>query len=449
MRFLSTILMLFSFLSFVSCASQKVSTNNFPPVLSENATRVKPVKIDTLWLHDTIWVHDTIRTTTRINDTIKTTIFDTTITHVPVTKYDTTIIKITSYIPVIIYDTTRIHTTITVTDTIHKIIIVNDTINNSSTGSSVVKFGAMLNSLTNARVAATMGKRLNIKYIRVQSALTQFDSSGRDNGFEVFTDSGFKVVPNILWQPQQFQRLFPTDTIKFKQSLVRYLNTYQPELIFIENEPINIQDKYYYGSILPYVDELNAATTIAHSKGTKVADGGLFDMLACFGYAKDLQARGLTDSLTAWQNLTFNGVMKSAFTNPNSTNASVVKFLSQYRKQDTLTKAIKASKIDFVCLHWYEPLNGIGDSTISQKNAWVTICSYLEKVIGKKVITNEVGQHNTNSNLVVSMLRTAIDAKNPYYIWYSGNTDPAMALYFDDGTLRDSGVKFQAFMNAQ
>ncbi len=59
--------------------------------------------------------------------------------------------------------------------------------------------------------------------------------------------------------------------------------------------------------------------------------------------------------------------------------------------------------------------------TSFQIRALKKICEYLTLQTGKKVISNEMGQLNTQRQLVNSMLDACNSINMPYIIWYSGD----------------------------
>jgi hypothetical protein len=63
------------------------------------------------------------------------------------------------------------------------------------------------------------------------------------------------------------------DMDNYKSTLSAILDKYQPTLIAIENEEININ--YHSGSINKYLNELSTAIPIVHSKGLKITNGGI------------------------------------------------------------------------------------------------------------------------------------------------------------------------------
>jgi hypothetical protein len=82
--------------------------------------------------------------------------------------------------------------------------------------------------------------------------------------------------------------------------------------------------------------------------------------------------------------------------------------------------AYKTMALDFVNIHWYEPLTASDDSTISTPGVAKEVADYLRRTTGKQVLTNEFGQTNQIPTLVASQVNEFRLANFAYAIDFSG-----------------------------
>ena len=94
--------------------------------------------------------------------------------------------------------------------------------------------------------------------------------------------NGKKVVLNVNndTTPSFFPKGLRLDS--FKTKLTEVLNTYNEELVVIENEELNRYDSghnkqhlYHYGSMQDYISELKAADSKCKIKNRTLTNGGL------------------------------------------------------------------------------------------------------------------------------------------------------------------------------
>lgn|GEM_PF-1557101 len=286
-------------------------------------------------------------------------------------------------------------------------------------------------------------KNLAVGYVRY--TITLSDWAGKDNGFERFTSEGFRIVCNINAYPQPSENQPPVpfvkDTIAYKKKLDEILTKYQPDVVVIENEETN--QGYHTGSMSQYIAQLKAASTVVHSKGLKMTNGGIHPQGICYFVWLDYKERGMDKEAEDWMNLTFNTGMRYAALHPEENGS----FSYYWRQIDTLLNAFTTMNIDYINAHIYEPINDIGNGKKTIPGCIPTMADYIKRRTGKPLMSNECGQRNQNPTLVTSMLQAFSDGRYPYSIWFSGDTNNgARALQNPAGILRINGLYYKTFV---
>jgi hypothetical protein len=305
-----------------------------------------------------------------------------------------------------------------------------------------VKYGAMVVGPDDINGKKTVLQRLGVNYIRY--TLIVSDWTGSDGGYDSYVRDGYKIVCNICYN-EQVQgggraNHFVTNLTTYKNKLNSIFTKYHPEVAVIENEETN--QTYYNGSMGQYINQLRAAIQVAHSKGVKVADGGIHPQGICYFVWKDYKSRGMDAQAQQWMNLTFNSQMKSAAEHPER-NANLNHY---WRQIDTLLTAFTTMDLDYVNMHIYEPINDVGNGVTTIPGCIQTMAQYIKQRTGKPAMSNECGQRNTNTTLVTSMLRAFQEAKYPYSIWFSKDADNTRALQNTNLSLRPNGVAYSNFV---
>ncbi len=217
------------------------------------------------------------------------------------------------------------------------------------------------------------------------------------------------------------------------------LSVYHPELIVVENEENTYQ--YHTGPLSDYVNELQAAIDVAHSKQLKVTNGGItFEIV--FLVWKDYMRRGLVDSAANFASRTMSPSVIADL--PSLANHPYL--AGKVVNAEYLILQYKTMNLDYVNLHWYEPAADNFSSTglFYNMDAFKETVNFLKRATGKNVITNEFGQDNTDPAITQAMMQAVMDIKLPYAIWYDGDGTAAMGLH-ETGTtkLRSTGVAFR------
>src|SRR4051812_39780110 len=305
-------------------------------------------------------------------------------------------------------------------------------------------FGAMAAGNYTIDEKENIYKKLRVNYIRYTIVMDNW--TGSDKGFERYRKDGYHIILNVNQHKQptgsQGPLPFAKDTVSYKQKLSQILNKYKPDVLVIENEETNLQ--YHYGSMIEYINMLKAATTVAHARGIKIADGGIHPRGICyFVWQQDID-EGFTSKANSWMNSTMNSQMQYAAQHPEKTDNEIRIY---WNRLDTLLKHFVNMKIDYVNIHIYEAINDVGTGKYTIPGCIPTMADYVRQRTGKPVLSNECGQHNLYTTCVTSMMQAFVDGDYKYAIWFSGDGTNAVSLTNSDGTLRPSGVAFQSFLS--
>lgn len=318
---------------------------------------------------------------------------------------------------------------------------------NSSTRTSALQpatqYGALMAAGNDILAKIDILNSLNVKYHRYTITMTQW--KGYDGGYDQFVKAGFHQVCNINYDVQASAGEKPVpfmkDTVTYKKKLDEILTKYQPEVAVIENEETN--KTYHTGSMDQYLALLRNAVSVAHSKGVKVANGGIHPQGICYFVWKDYKDKGMNREADDWMNLTFNSGMRYSALHPEKNNG----YNFYWRQIDTLLNGFTSIDVDYVNAHIYEPINDMGDGVNTLPGCIKTMADYIKRRTGKQLITNECGQRNTNANLVNSMLQAFKEGGYPYVIWFSKDGAATKALNETNGVLRNNGIAYRDFVS--
>ncbi len=300
---------------------------------------------------------------------------------------------------------------------------------NSTTASGRTQFGALIKPPApgdgGVGFKVSIARKLGLTLIREGVSL----DNPKDK--PIF-NSGFKVALNVnnSSAANKSQVPFATDTTAYKTRLQYQLSLmmHKPVLLVIENEENN--PRYHGGSAQDYINQLNAAATVAHANGIPVTNGGITFPAVMYLTYLDYMERGKTKEAADLQSRFYMPFNSQRFANRKE-------FLQQ------LVAGYASSKIDYVNFHWY---GRNGDT-----KSLTEVVNYLQRVTGKPAISNEIGQQDSSPQTVRAILQTCRQLGLRYAIWYSGdgerNTDEqATGLQNNDGSLREGGNAFKEGM---
>jgi hypothetical protein len=244
-------------------------------------------------------------------------------------------------------------------------------------------------------------------------------------------NSKYKVLLNFCSSGSSDGSLLPfvTDLVQYKIDLRNILNTFtvMPEVAVIENEESN---RYYYsGTASEYIDQLNAAISVMHANGIKVANGGLTGGGLEFLVYQDLIDQGKEDSAEEFRKITH-----ITPNNPDTQEKGIF--------TDSLLQAFNQTDVDYINFHWK-------CSSPDETEALEDVINYLKKRCNKPIISNELGQLDTDPNTLLSMMQLCTDEHLPYILWYSpdehaGKRDAP--LQHSNAKLTSSGVAYQDYL---
>jgi len=309
------------------------------------------------------------------------------------------------------------------------------------------KFGCLPNGSFTVSKRTSVALSLNAPYVRNTISMDQWN--GKSGPYESYVNSGLKVVLNVLSNQQTGKPIpFPKDMSSYRSSFNSITDKYQPEVIVVENEEIN--QNYHSGPKTDYINMLQVALDVCHSKGIKVTNGGIYGSALEILTYRYLQTKGQKRADSFSNNCMANYQVKAA-QNPGSNPD--LEF--DVRQMDTLLNFYV--NLDYINIHPYEPFDP--DLTTNSSKSAVSSATpvvlpdlqeYLIQRTGKPVMTNETGQRdNTSPSLVTSMLQLYDKLNFPYAIWYSGmpgDIAGAMPLYnTTTGVLQPNGTAFSTF----
>lgn len=247
-------------------------------------------------------------------------------------------------------------------------------------------------------------------------------------------DQGFKLILTIRANGGGGNPTMPpTNWNAYRNKLSQVLDTYNPEILVIENEENS--NLFYTGSPQQYLDELKIGCEIAHSKNIKCTNGGLVSKLVVILVSESYKP----DANKA------DDYLRRALTPEDYTTVTASigapLWLSQIQIGQALLAGYKANGADFVNFHWHQE----NAETIAEAVTYLATASQ-----GLPVINNEISpQKSISANQVTSFMQKVVDLHLPYAVWYSNDADGIggpTALTDRDGVLNDSGKAYQKFI---
>jgi hypothetical protein len=288
-------------------------------------------------------------------------------------------------------------------------------VSSSNAVTEETKFGILVNGETGDDKITVVNKT-GTTYVRDAIILESYN--GKAPMMDKYQSEGFKVLLNlnnshVSESGQKQPNAYPTDMVKYKKNLENVLNKYKPEIAVIENEPAN--DGRYTGPIEDYFTELQTAIEVCKARGIKIADGGLHTGMVCILLYQEYLNHGLQKRADAFAELALTDNYLRAAQGRGSAEIN-----AKIEKAKKMIAAYKSMDLDYVNIHWYEPLDEDNDPTISAPGAAKEVADYLRWATGKPVITNEFGQDNQLPSLITSMVNEFRTAGLSYAIVYSG-----------------------------
>lgn len=342
-----------------------------------------------------------------------------------------------------------------------------------------------------------LSKDYGVKYIRQHVYEDKWTDSVFRKGFLMnfysATSNGIKVLLNVMAHPIDGKAYPFPDATAYGNMLKNILDTLnahkmKPELIVVENEEANVlyhqidqtSQTTINASMQLYVNELTTAVGICKSfvwwdgqKGVKVTNGGFttraitYDTWYWLYYAKKDTAAARTYAVNAITPTAYDNIYRSLKYN----GAPPSYIMSSVNTDEFLRQKYEPLGLSFINIHWYEPAKtrGWNDVTeggtpwakgISQdstsKNVLETSIAYFAAMFTPKIISNEVGQITTSSNITRELCNKILKRQSGsfyYAAWMDadGNSDyDKKALHntfmnngVDSYTLRPMGSVFR------
>lgn len=318
------------------------------------------------------------------------------------------------------------------------------------TAPGTTEFGVMFADISSVQDKLDILKQLHVKTTRMTLSMDTW--TGSNPALEALQNAGYKVFLNVYWKKirnadgSKTPQSYPTgnDLNVYREKLNEILTKYKPEVLLVENEELVL--KFHSGDIKDYLNMLKVAVDVAHSKGVKVSDGGITNPQVSLLIYDYLLSQNRRNDAVSFGNSAMNSrVLK--FAQNHDMNSDMGKKLAMAQE---LVQGLKNIDIDYVNLHWYEPLSEKGTENISNKISAVTpkalgfAVEFLKAVAGKEVILGECGQVNSNASLTLSMLQEISKSGVPYAIWLSSDNGTTKALNSGRSLLPtgDAFVKF-------
>lgn len=195
-------------------------------------------------------------------------------------------------------------------------------------------------------------------------------------------NAGVKTIVNINWQAAGSQRLFPTDIVKYKAQLRKFLDKYAEkiEVGVCENEPS--VDKFYVSDKVAYINELRAFVEVCNEYGMACTDGAIFvEVVAAMADGKTLPG------YNGWE--------------------EVVYFVD----------AFKTIPLTYVNFH----TEGTGNSYPAGQ--FKKAADYIRATTGHDVMSNEVHTDNGTPALVTNIVGQVKEAGFAYFMIWGGGGD--------------------------
>jgi hypothetical protein len=292
--------------------------------------------------------------------------------------------------------------------------------------SQMVNYGALIGAPDPASTMSfqlSVANKIGISSLRIRVIVPS-------NNKVPILNQGYKILLNFNNSEYKSKPVpFASDLTKYQSDLKKLLSgfTTMPAVAVIENEESNLS--YYSGTAQEYIKLLSTAIPVMHANGIKVANGGLTSTGLNYLVYQDFMNRGKVDSATAFQQRTHLAVKNAQTQNRGA-------FI------DALLQAYTNMDLDYVNFHWK------GTSPDTQDLS--AVINYLKKRTGKPIISNELGQFDTDPNTLLSLVQLCTDKGFPYIVWFSpdenaGNKD--IPLQHSDQSLTATGLAFKNYLH--
>jgi hypothetical protein len=269
-----------------------------------------------------------------------------------------------------------------------------------------------------------MAKELGVKYFRTYPVLVP-TWNGQCSECQPVHDAGLQFVLTIrnslsITEPASP----PTDLAAYKQAVASILSAYRPAVLVVENEEDT--PTYWSGSPDQYDQELTAACEVSHATHIPCANGGLVSVGASWLVYQHLLDTHQTDEAQVFAQHGLQSFQRTHLDSPD--------YIRKIASDELgLVKSYRHTGIDYMNIHWY-----VADDVGFQQAV-----AAMKDLSGLPVISNEMGQHDTDPDAVTRMMNKIIELKVPIVVWFSSDGRLAKALVDPDGQLRSNGEAFR------
>lgn len=289
---------------------------------------------------------------------------------------------------------------------------------------NVIRYGALIDApstkgSTNFQI--NVADQLGVSCLRSRTYVPS-------KGTNPILNSAYKVLLNFNSDYEGTPLPFVSDMTKYQSDLRSIIATFtvKPVVAVIENEESNTL--FYSGTPQEYIRQLSTAISVMHANGIKVANGGITNVGLNYLVYQDLLNQGKHDSANQFKTLA-KVTPKRAQTQERG--AFVDALLQSYTQMD----------LDYVNFHW--------KGSTPNTQTFNQVINYLKKRTGKQVISNELGQFDTDPNTLQSHLQLCSDQAFPYVLWYSPDENDnrkGTPLHHQDQSLTTTGYAYQDYL---
>jgi hypothetical protein len=271
-----------------------------------------------------------------------------------------------------------------------------------------------------------LAKQLGVVYFRPNAVFADA-WRGSDKECETAKNAGLQLILTVRNNGGNRKPTTPPkDLNQYKKTISEIIDKYRPAVLVIENEENS--SLFYTGTMDEYATQLKVACEVAHAKGIKCTNGGLVSTLVALLVYDNYLRQGNKTRAESFAARVFSPQERRQLGSP--------RYHEQVNKGRALLEVYKLSDIDYVNFHWYET------DPITLEEA----ATYLRTATGLPLITNEIGQHDTNVETTKALMEKVIELGFPYAVWFSVDAPRAKALTNSNGTLRETGRAFQDFI---
>jgi hypothetical protein len=273
-----------------------------------------------------------------------------------------------------------------------------------------------------------MAEELGVHYFRTFPVLVPA-WNGQCTECAPVHDAGLQFVLTLRNAPSYTAPSQPvTDANAFKKSVGEILDQYKPALVVVENEENT--PKYFTGSASQYASELKDACDVAHEHHVKCTNGGILgESVAWIVYFHYIDS-GQTSAARSFSQRAMSAQVQQQLAAGSDQEGHTVA-----DRTLALVNSYKPSGADYVNFHWY-----LADPQALQQSA-----DYMKQLTGLPVLTNEIGQRNTDPATTTAILSMVVQLKLPFAVWFSSDARLSKALIDPDGSLRPTGTTFESF----